>query len=220
MPTVALLATFLAFAGFLITGQTPIAAADDHGDIRSEATRLRVGPYTRNGVIDLSNSLDKDYFSFDAKKGASYTFVVDAVKAEKVHVMIVDPEQLPAYESRGQVATYSGTKTTIEWVARTADTYFVEVRGVVDPATGQFLLGEYTIRMSEDLTYQDIHSDLSPGGTPILVDNVYRGSISPWANLPIVTDQTAGDDVDFFSFDGVRGVRYTAEVELGTSGGA
>ncbi len=219
LPTLALLATFLAFAGFLIAGQPPIAAADDHGDVRSEATSLRVGPYTRNGVIDLSNSLDKDYFSFAAKKGANYTFVVDAVKVDKVHVMIVDPEQLPAQESRGQVVTYSGTKTTIEWVARTADTYFVEVRGVVNPANGQFLLGEYTIRMAEDLNYQDIHSDLSPGGTSILVDNVYRGSISPWANLPIVADQTAGDDVDFFSFDAVRGVRYTAEVELGTSGG-
>ena len=219
LPTVALLATVLTFAGFLILGQTPIAADDDHGDVRSEATSLRVGPYTRNGVIDRSNSLDRDYFSFAAKKGASYTFVVDAVKAEKVRVMIVDPEQLPAHESLGQVVTYSGTKTTIEWIARTADTYFVEVRGVVDPANGQFLLGEYTVRMSEDLTYQDIHGDSSPGGTPILVDNVYRGSISPWANLPIVTAQTAADDMDFFSFDGVRGVRYTADVELGTSGG-
>ena len=106
LPTVALLATVLTFAGFLILGQTPIAADDDHGDVRSEATSLRVGPYTRNGVIDRSNSLDRDYFSFAAKKGASYTFVVDAVKAEKVHVMIVDPEQLPAHESRGQVVTY------------------------------------------------------------------------------------------------------------------
>ena len=223
LPTLALLATLLAFAGFLIAGQTPIAAADDHGDVRSEATSLRVGPYTTNGVIDPSNSnsnsLDRDYFSFDAKKGASYTFVVEAVKVEKVHVMIVDPEQLPVQESLGQVVTYSGTKTTIEWVARTADTYFVEVKGAVDAANGQFLLGEYTIRMSEDLTYQDIHSDFSAGGTPILLDNVYRGSISPWANLPIVANQAGADDLDFFSFDAIRGARYTAEVELATSEG-
>ena len=205
----------------IFSGGTPTLAEDDHGDYRFSATSLDVGAGAVSGVIDSTSVLfDVDYFSFPARRGVIYSIVMEVTTVDDARVNVVNSLARGSGSSPGQVISEAGSQTTIEWVARTTDTYYVEVAGTIDPDDGSYLLGDYTVGVFEDTSLRDRHSETRNGSTPIVVDNVYQGAISPWTNQPSLTGTIdGGDDADYFSFDGQRGVRYTVEIDQGTSEG-
>ena len=210
----------LAVAAFF-AGSTPTLADDDHGDYRFSATSTGIGSGAVSGVIDSTSVLfDVDYFSFPARRGVIYSVVLDLVSVDDARVNIVNSLARGSGSSPGQAISQSGSQTTIEWVARTTDTYYVEVAGAIDPDDGSYLLGAYTLGVFEDTSLRDRHSETRNGSTQIVVDNVYQGAISPWTNQPSLTGTLhGGDDADYFSFEARRGVRYTVEIDLGSSEG-
>ena len=218
--TLATVTLVLAVAAFF-TGSTPTLANDDHGDYRFSATSTDIGSGAISGVIDSTSVLfDVDYFSFPARRGVIYSVVLDLVSVDDARVNIVNSLARGSGSSPGQAISQSGSQTTIEWVARTTDTYYVEVAGAIDPDDGSYLLGAYTLGVFEDTSLRDRHSETRDGSTQIVVDNVYQGAISPWTNQPSLTGTLhGGDDADYFSFEARRGVRYTLEIDLGSSEG-
>ncbi len=220
MRTLVTVALVIAVAA-IFAGGTPTLAEDDHGDYRFSATSLGVGSGAVSGVVDSTSVLfDVDYFSFLARRGVIYSVVLDLVTVADARVNVVNSLARGSGSSPGQVISQSGSQTTVQWVARTTDTYYVEVAGTIDADDGNYLLGDYTLGVFEDTSLRDRHSETRNGSTPMVVDNVYQGAISPWTNQPSLTGTVnGGDDADYFSFEGQRGVRYTVEIDLVSSEG-
>ncbi|MCH7736358.1 MAG: hypothetical protein IH872_03045 [Chloroflexi bacterium] len=213
---------FLALIGVaFFSNQSTIHAEDDHGDYRFTSTSLKIGSGAISGVINPSDILfDVDYFSFQALRGVKYTFVLDEITVVDANISIINSLSRGNNSSPEQVLTVTGGQKTVTWVARTTDTYYVEVSGTINNFDGSFYLGEYTLTGFEDTRFVDRHSDEINGATQISSGNVYQGAISPWSNQPSLLDSVdGGDDSDFFSFQAQRGVRYTVEVDLETSEG-
>ena len=81
-------------------------------------------------------------------------------------------------------------------------------------------LGEYSLQISEDDAMADHYADDDDNATELVAGDVYQGAISPWSNKPRLAGSVhGGDDLDYFSFSASRGVRYTIEIEPGTSEG-
>lgn len=216
-----LLSLTIAAVSFLLDNSSNVRADDDHGDYRSQATPLEIGTERITGEIDPTNILfDVDYFSFDAHRGVIYTFVLDLINVEDANILVVNSVSRGARRSAGQVVTREAGQKTVQWIARTTDTYFIEVSGTRDGIIGESLLGTYSIMGTEDASLQDRHSDDRNGASIINVDNVYQGAISPWTNQPGLDGSSqGGDDQDYFAFEAVRGVVYTVDVALGTAEG-
>ncbi len=201
--------------------QSTIHAEDDHGDYRFTSTNLSIGSGAVSGVINTSDILfDVDYFSFQAVRGVKYTFVLDEVTVVDANISIINSLARGNDSSPEQELTVSGGQKTVSWVARTSDTYYVEVAGTINNSDGSFYLGNYTLSGFEDTRFIDRHSDENIGATQITSGNIYQGAVSPWSNQPSLTNTVdGGDDFDFFSFQAQRGVEYSVEVDLGTSEG-
>ena len=204
-----------------ITHQSTIHAEDDHGDYRFTSTNLDIGSGAISGVINTSDILfDVDYFSFQAERGVKYTFVLDEVTVVDANLSIINSIARGNDSSPEQELTISGGQKTVSWIARTTDTYYVEVAGTLNNSDGSFYLGNYNLSGFEDTRFIDRHPDGTTGATLITSGNVYQGALSPWSNQPSLTNTVdGGDDFDFFSFQAQRGVEYRVEVDLGTSEG-
>lgn len=216
-----LLAVLAIGSALVLLEATPVAHADDdHGDFRSGATALPIGTGQLNGQIDQTPILfDVDYFSFDAVRGVRYTFVLDFVTVEDANMQVVNSVERGASASPGQSLTYGESGKRIEWIARTTDTYFVEVSGTIR-SDGTPLHGAYLLTGTGDLALGDRYGENLSASSTISVDNVYQGAISPWTNQPGLTGSIhGGDDHDYLAFLATRGVRYTVDVELGTMEG-
>ena len=203
------------------SNQNIIHAEDDHGDYRFASTNLNIGSGAVSGVINPSDILfDVDYFSFQALRGVEYTFVLDEITVIDANISIINSLSRGNDNSPEQQLTVSGGQKTVTWIARTTDSYYVEVSGTLNHFDGSFYLGDYTLSGFADTRFVDRHSDESTGATQITAGNVYQGAVSPWSNQPsLVNTVDGGDDFDFYSFQAQRGVRYNIEVELGTSEG-
>lgn len=215
------LAVSVIASALLLFDNTPVARADDdHGDFRSQATPLPIGTGQLNGEIDITSFLfDVDYFSFEALRGVRYRFELDFVTVENANFVLVDSVARGARTSPGQVFTSSESDKTIDWIARTTDTYFIEVSGTIHP-DGTPLHGTYLLTGTGEMDLGDRYSETLGAPTSISVDNVYQGAISPWSNQPGLTGTVdGGDDHDYFAFQAVRGVKYSVDVELGTTEG-
>ena len=219
LPMTLLLLALVAVAFF--SSQSTIHAEDDHGDYRFTSTNLNIGSGAVSGIIDPSDILfDVDYFSFLARRGVSYTFVLDETTVVDANISIINSLARGNDSSPEQDLTVSGGQKTVTWIARTTDTYYVEVSGTINNFDGSFYLGNYTLSGFEDTRFMDRHSDETNGATQISAGNVYQGAVSPWSNQPSLTNTVdGGDDIDYFSFQAQRGVRYNLEVDLGTSEG-
>ena len=207
-------------AFFIVLSNTPaVQAGDDHGDYRAQATALESDGGQITGEIDPTNILyDVDYFSFETKRGVLYTFVLDLDTVEDANMLVVNSANRGAGSSAGQVSTSVENQKTVEWIARTTDTYYVEVSGTQNVSNGLQLLGSYSLTTIADMSLEDRHSEGTDGASQINVGNVYQGAISPWTNQPGLTGTNqGGDDYDYFLFAASRGVKYTVDVELGSA---
>ena len=216
--------TLLVFAFTLVVifaHQGVIHAEDDHGDYRFTSTNLVIGSGSIPGVIDTSDIMfDVDYFSFSARRGIKYTFVLDEITVDNANISIVNSIARGNESSPDQELTISTRQKTVSWVATTTDTYYVEVAGTLNNSDGSFYLGNYALSGFEDTQLLDRHSDDISGATEVTPGNVYQGAISPWTNEPSLTSTlNSSDDSDFFSFQAERGVEYSVELDLGTSDG-
>ena len=206
---------------FLLSDSPHARADDDHGNYRSQATPLEIGAGQISGQIDPTNTLfDVDYFSFEANRGVDYHFVLDLIDVEDANILVVNSASRGARSSQGQVVNGEAGQKTVQWIARTTDTYFIEISGTRDNIFGTQVVGAYSIMGTEDTALQDRHSDDRNGASIINVDNVYQGAISPWTNQPgLAVTSHGGDDQDYFAFEASRGVLYTVDVALGTADG-
>ena len=219
--TTTLMLLALAVVAFF-ANQSNLHAEDDHGDYRFTSTNLNIGAGAISGVINTSDIMfDVDYFAFQATRGVQYTFLLDEITVVDANISIINSLSRGNDSSPEQQLTVSGDQKSVTWIARTTDTYYVEVAGTLNNFDGSFYLGDYTISGFEDTSLIDRHSDDRNGATQISTGNVYQGAISPWSNQPgLANTVDGGDDFDYFSFNAQRGVKYNVEVDLATSEGA
>ncbi len=208
-------AAFLSFGGGLL-------AQDEHSNFRSGATSVEVGAPAVTGSLDeLSSRADLDYFSFRARRGALYTIDFDTVTVADAYVNIINSVKRGTSKSAHQTKTQDGNGKMIEWVARTSDTYFVLVEAAPNlDENNPYHLGEYSLQISEDDAMVDRYADDDDNATELAAGDAYQDAISPWTDQPFLTGSVhGGDDLDYFYFSAKRGVRYTIEIEPGTSEG-
>ena len=196
-------------------------ADDDHGDYRSLATHIGIGTGEINGNIDQTSLFfDVDYFSFETKRGVEYTFVLGLTGVTDANMTVIDSVDRGAGAAQGQTMTWDGDEKEVKWVARTDDTYFLEIYGAQGAPDGPVFLGSYTLQVTSDTSLADRHEEYIAGATPIAIGNEYHGAISPWPSQPMYAGSIQADyDRDFFSFRANRGVRYTINAQLGTAQG-
>ena len=198
-----------------------VRAEDDHGDYRSLATHIGIGTGEISGNIDeTSLFFDVDYFAFETRRGAKYTFVLDLVSITDANLTVIDSVDRGAGVAEGQTMTWSGDQKQVEWVARTSDTYYLEVYGAQGAPDGPVFLGSYILQSTADTGLEDRHEEFNTGATPIAIGNEYQGAVSPWPSQPMYAGSIQADyDRDYFSFRAIRGVKYTINAELGTAQG-
>ena len=175
---------------YTITINSDDSLIDSHSDNRTNAQVISIGQ-THQGAVSPSDDLD--YFSFQANRGVKYTIHLAPGTTEAVDVVIEKPSQ-------GIEASHVGDGASLNWVAPSDNTYYLvisrssQVRGAV---------GSYTLRMTADNSLRDQDDDTTGTATPLLLGAAMAGAISP------------ADDRDYFSFTAIKGVKYTAQVQLG-----
>ena len=208
----------LAAAFWDLASPQTVRAEDDHSDYRSAATPLGIGTGAISGNIDeTSLFFDVDYFTFDSRRGARYTFTVDMVTVTDANILVINSSKRGAGVAEGQTVSWDGHRKKVEWVARTGDTYFLEVFGAQGTPDGPVFLGDYTLSAAADSMLEDHHGESMEEATSIAIGNQYQGSVSPWPSQPMYVGGIEEDyDHDFFSFSANRGVKYTIGVDLDT----
>ncbi len=199
-----------------------IHAADDHANSRERATAIDTRGRAVSGRIDRIGTLgDSDWFKFETKRGRGYTINLELVGRGEQALQDADFKVMNAIRQGagfpdGQVESRDGNVKSIDWVARTSETYYVVIRAKTNPRTGSFYFGSYKLRIHEDVSLEDRHyPDALDQATQINFGSQYQGAISPWANKPGFSGTVMGaDDYDFFYFNAERGVKYNVRVAL------
>ena len=180
-------------------------ADNQHGDSLNYAYHVETGKPYQAAISPWSNrhlvtgsiygGNDQDFFAFDAKRGGKYTVDVRLGTSEGVAVSVVD-------DSRQNVLSTRTGETTLEWVAPDDDVYYARVTG-----TGRVknTTGTYTIIINSEDSLIDRYSDHRTDAEPIIIGKTYQGAVSP------------SDDLDYFSFQANRGVKYTIDLIPGTA---
>ncbi len=175
---------------YTITINSDDSLIDRYPDNRTKAEPIIIGKAHQGAV---SPSDDLDYFSFRANRGVKYTIDVTPGTAEAVDIVIEKPSQ-------GIEASHVGDGTSLDWVAPSNNTYYLVVSR---SSQVKGALGSYTVRVTADNSLSDQNDDTIGTATPLLTGAAMAGAISP------------ADDRDYYSFTAVKGVKYTAEVQLG-----
>ncbi len=218
---VGVMAVLLAVALLSHFSPSVVRAEDDHGDYRSQATAIGIGSGVISGNIDeTALFFDVDYFAFETRRGVQYTFTLDLTGITDANITVIDSVERGAGVAEGQALTWDGDEKTVDWVARTSGTYYLEVYGAQGAPDGPVFLGAYTLEATGDSSLADRHEQYGTGATPIAIGNEYQGAVSPWPNQPMHAGSIQEDyDRDYFSFRANRGVKYTINAELGTAQG-
>ena len=117
---------------------TAAAPADDHGDSRSDATRVEINASAR-GSIETED--DADFFAFSAVSGRSYTI--------ETRLETLSDSVITLYDSSGSRIddnddiSDSDRASRIEWTAPSSRTRYVKVEGYDDET------GAYRLEISE-----------------------------------------------------------------------
>ncbi len=169
--------------------------ADDHGDDRFGATRIRDGEFLDG---DIERDGDRDFFFFSAERGREYRIETHLGSNNDTVLVVYGPDgdHLVDDDDSGD----SGA-SLLEWVAPSSDTYYIEVSGF------DGTLGTYDLSLS-DLGAQplDDHGDDRSGATRIRDGEFLDGDIE------------RDGDRDFFFFSAERGREYRIETHLGSNG--
>ena len=174
---------------FKITGDNTMQ--DRHTGTKGSATRINL----EIGIAaSISPPGDQDYFSFDAKRGVSYSIKATLGSIPGLRVQIAGSDE-DIETSTDNVAE------DIEWTAPEDGTYYLIISGLSQRDES---VGTYNIRIDGDNTLEDRHGDDQAGATPVGYGNLVSGAISP------------EEDRDYFSFDAKRGVSYTIKATLGS----
>ncbi|GIT42394.1 MAG: hypothetical protein Ct9H300mP11_03300 [Chloroflexota bacterium] len=180
--------TLLIFAFTLVVffaHQGAIHAEDDHGDYRFTSTNLVIGSGAISGVIDTSNIMfDVDYFSFSAKRGIKYTFVLDEITVDNANISIINSIALGNENSPDQELTISSREKTVSWIATTTDTYYVEVAGTLNNSDGSFYLGTMHLAASRTPNYLIATLMISPAQPKSRPETSIREQSAPGPTNP------------------------------------
>ena len=97
--------------------------ADDHGDDRSGATRIRDGEFLDG---DIERDGDRDFFFFSAEGGGEYRIETHLGSNSDTVLVLYGPDgdYLDEDDDSGEDAA-----SRLEWVAPSSDTYYIEVSG-------------------------------------------------------------------------------------------
>ena len=164
--------------------------ADDHGDDRSGATRIRDGEFL-DGDIELDG--DRDFFFFSAEGGREYR--IETHLGFDTVLVLYGPDG--GYLVEDDDSGDSGA-SLLEWVAPSSDTYYIEVSGFSGT------LGTYQLSLSVlGAQPPDDHGDDRSGATRIRDGEFLDGDIE------------RDGDRDFFFFSAERGREYRIETHLG-----
>ena len=196
-----------------------VHAADDHANSRKNATKIDTRGRAVSGRIDLGNTGDSDWFRFEARRGVRYTISSELENQGDQALQDADVKVMNAVgqdpgSPDGQVHSREENVKSIEWIARTNDTYYVKVSAKTDPRTQSFYFGRYKLSIRQDVSLEDRHPDALDQAVQINFVSQYQGAISPWANKPNFPAVMGTDDYDFFYFNAERGVRYTIKAGL------
>ena len=112
--------------------------ADDHGDDRSGATRIRDGEFLDG---DIERDGDRDFFSFSAEGGGEYRIETHLGSNSDTVLVLYGPDgdYLDEDDDSGEDAA-----SRLEWVAPSSDTYYIEVSGF-DGTLGTYQLSLFEL---------------------------------------------------------------------------
>ena len=175
---------------YTITINSDDSLIDRYPEKRTNAESIVIGK-THQGAVSPSDDLD--YFSFQAKRGVKYTIDLMPGSTEAVDVAIEKPSQ-------GIEASHVGDGASFDWVAPSDSTYYLVISR---SSQVREAVGSYTLRVIADNSLSDQDDDTTGTATPLLLGAAMAGAISP------------ADDRDYFSFTAIKGVKYTAELQLG-----
>ena len=189
---------------YTLSAAGEMALEDRHDQYPSGATPIAIGneyqgavsPWPNQPIYTASvrDDYDRDYFSFRTSRGVKYNITAILGTVEGVEIAVAD--QAGNIESAND-----GLGNELEWIAPSTSIYYAIISGsslVRQP------VGTYTLEVSADLLLEDQHSDARQGATPISLGTQHMGAISPT------------EDNDYFSFQALRGVRYSFQVTPGT----
>ena len=180
-------------------------ADNQHGDIINYAYRVETGkpyqaaisPWNNHHLVTgtVYGGNDQDYFAFDAERGGKYTVDVRLGTSGGVAISVVDNS------GQNVLSTRTG-ETTLEWVAPDNGIYYARITG-----TGrvQNTVGTYTATINSDDSLIDRYPDNRTNAESIIIGKTHQGAVSP------------SDDLDYFSFQANRGVKYTIDLIPGTT---
>ncbi len=160
---------------------------DDHGDDPAHATPIALDTPV-NGVIGFTN--DVDYFSFDANHGE--TVIVSTTGKDPYH-----RSEFALFDTDGVTLLFNTEGIVAHMIAFTvpeSGRFFVRVRDGDN--------GFYTLKLT---LHEDDHGNSPERASPIEL------------NTPVEGVWFSKDDVDWFSFDAVRGDNVIASVSGGDS---
>ena len=167
---------------------------DRHGDDQAGATTVGYGNLVSGAI---SPDEDRDYFSFEAKRGVAYTFKLAYDGLEAVS-LTVEGEG----DHSGVLAGNFGQGSEVVWIAPDDGKYFLSVSKSPMVIEGT---GSYTLEISADTSLEDRHEGDYLSATKIGLGSAISAAISP------------ADDQDYFLFAAEKGATYTLDVELGTA---
>ncbi len=176
-----------------------------HGDTINYAYRVETGkpyqaaisPWNNRHLVTgtIYGGNDQDYFAFDAERGGKYSVAVQLGSSGGVEISVVD-------NSGQKVPSTRTGETTLEWVAPDKGIYYARITG-----TGrvQNTVGTYTVTINSDDSLIDRYPDKRADAESIIIGKTHQGAVSP------------SDDLDYFSFQANRGVKYTIDLIPGTT---
>ena len=176
-----------------------------HGDTINYAYRVETGkpyqaaisPWNNRHLVTgtIYGGNDQDYFAFDAERGGKYSVDVQLGSSGGVEISVVD-------NSGQKVPSTRTGETTLEWVAPDKGIYYARITG-----TGrvQNTVGTYTVTINSDDSLIDRYPDKRADAESIIIGKTHQGAVSP------------SDDLDYFSFQANRGVKYTIDLIPGTT---
>jgi hypothetical protein len=179
---------------YTITIEADAALQDRHGDTVADGTQVSIGT-TYQGSISPEDDLD--YFTFAGQRGSGYTITANYVTVDALSLLVNRVEG-----STSTAARNFGDSNTLTWVPLLSGSQYIKVSSSPRSAIPT---GTYTLRVTEDSSTRDRHSDNSKDATRIGLRNEIAGAVSP------------ADDSDFFYFSAEGGKDYRVDLTLGTA---